>query len=344
MGRKRELDLLKALAIFGVIVIHTCTDGGFAYPVGSVNWLCTLFWAALVRASVPIFFMCSGVLFLPPEKDLPLKKLYLKYILRILAAMLVWSLLYKVYHLAHAGELSAPRFFEAVKQVLLFKQEFHFYYLQIILLFYACLPVMRAFIQHASKRDVEYALLLWFLTGILYPTLRNFWPFSMLDGIPKQWMMNMTWAAMGYGVLGYYLKTWGISVRASRVFFGAGFLLVFGGTLLMSLRAGKNDFAMLQGMTVGAAVLAAGIFGLCLHRGAQLSKKQAGIAEYLGRASFCVYLAHMFFIYIFREHALTAAAFPTVVSIPAIAGSILLICCGVYFVLSKIPVISKWLI
>jgi surface polysaccharide O-acyltransferase-like enzyme len=344
MNRKRYIDLLKTTAIFGVIVIHTCSAGGFSYPLASFNWLSTLFWASLVRASVPIFFMCSGALFIPEERELPLKKLYLRYILRILIAMFVWSLLYKIYHLARAGALSARTLADAAVQVLLFRQEFHFYYLHIILLFYAFLPVVRVFVRAAGKRELEYGLLLWFVTGILFPTVRTFPPFSMLSGIPRQWLMNMTYASIGYGVLGYYLETYGVSRRTGAAAFVSGFLLIFGGTLIMSLHKGSFYDGFFEGMSLGAALLAVGVFGLCLQLSRRLSPKAAGVCVFVSKASFCVYLSHVFFIYIFRDLGFTAQSLPTAISIPCLAAVYLALCCVLYAVLSKLPVVNRWLV
>lgn len=181
--RDRSIDLLKTLAIFGVLTIHTCTLG-YQHPVGSFSWLSTVFWGSVVRASVPIFLMCSGALLLHPDHALPLKKLYGKNILRLLAAMLVWAMAYQCYHLAMDHAFTAANLWQSLKEVLLFKQEFHFYYLHIMLLVYVFLPVTRNFVQHADRRMLQYFLILWFALGILYPTLRPFWPFSLLGGIP----------------------------------------------------------------------------------------------------------------------------------------------------------------
>ena len=87
--RKRDLgvDLAKAVSILGVIMVHISSQG-YNFPIGSFNWSAAVFWGSVVRGSVPIFFMCSGVLFLDPERELPLKKLYGRYLLRIAAAML----------------------------------------------------------------------------------------------------------------------------------------------------------------------------------------------------------------------------------------------------------------
>ena len=152
------------------------------------------------------FFMCSGALLLDPNRELTLKKLYARNLLRIVLAMLVWAKAYKAYHLFVSGTLGMTSLLQACKQVLLFDQETHFYFIHIMIIVYAFLPVTRVFVRYASKNDMIYALVLWFLLGIAYLTVRSFWPFSSLSGIPAQWLINMTYAAIGYGILGYFLR------------------------------------------------------------------------------------------------------------------------------------------
>lgn len=341
--RHTDIDLVKTLGILGVLIIHTCS-AGFSYPVASFDWTGTLIWAAPVRASVPLFFMCSGVLFLSPSRELPLKKLYLKNILRILLAMLFWSFLYKLYHLYTSGALSATAIFTAFKEILLFKQEFHFYYLHIILLFYILVPIVRVFTRAASKNELLYGLAVWFLVGILYPTLRPFWPFSLLDGIPSQWLLNMTYAAMGYGLLGYYIKEYGISVKVSVIFLLLSLAFIFGGSFFMSVRRGELYGDFMEGMSFGVAFLATGIFGLCVNCAPRCSRGFKSLCLYVSRASFCIYCVHVFFIYLLSGFGLSALTWTPIISVPVTAAVNMLLCCVVYSALSRIPLVKKWLI
>ena len=104
-----------------------------------------------------------------------------------------------------------------------------------MLLVYLWLPITRLVVAHASKHNLQYLLGIWFVFGIVYPTLRDFWPFTLLAGIPVQWLVNMTYAAIGYTVLGYYLKTYPIPLRGALVCLISGFLIVFGGTSFLSV-------------------------------------------------------------------------------------------------------------
>ena len=343
-GRDIGIDAVKAAAIFCVVALHVSTDA-LGAAVGSAPWLGAVFWTCAVRAGVPLFFLCSGALMLPPEKDLPLRRLWGKNILKLVVAMLVWAMFYKVLRLLAAEAVSAGALWQAVKEVLVFKQEFHLYYLHILLLVYAVLPVTRVFVRFASERELRYALIVWFALGILYPTVRSYWPITLLTDIPRQWMLNMSWAAVGYGLLGWYLVRHLPSVKLGAILTAAGFALVFGPTLGLSLRAGVLEERFLEGMSMGVCLLAAGLFTLLYRAGKALEGRRAGgFATGISKASFCIYLVHVAWLEVFRSLGLTAAGFAPVVSVPLLALAIGAVSWGCWWVLEKVPVVKKWLV
>lgn len=337
-SRDRGIDLIKAAAIFAVLVIHSCA---YTDPVGSARWCSAVVLGSLVRPAVPLFLMCSGALMLPPERELTAKRLWLRHFPRLLASMLVWAMVYKVYRLLTLGALSVPALWQAAKEVLCFQQEFHFYYLQIMLLVYAALPVTRVFVRAANRRQVEYALLLWFAAGILWPTVRTYWPFTLMSGYGRYYM-NMTYASIGYGLLGWYLTAYPPKKWLAWTALLAGFALTLGGTLLRSLRAGALDEHWWEGMTLGVMVYSAGAFCLLHSAGSRLRRGKA--VELLSSGSFCVYLVHVLFLYIFRDHGFTGASFFPLAAVPLLALALLACSLAVYAVLRKIPVVNRWLI
>lgn len=345
MERNSKIDLLKTIAIFGVIVIHTCS-GGYSNPIPSFDWISSVFWGSIVRASVPIFFMCSGVLLLTPHKELSLKKLYTKNLLKIVVAMFVWALAYKGYHLFVSGTLTLSACYQALKEVLLFKHEFHLYYLHILILVYVFLPITRVFVKNASQKELKYALAVWFLLGIIYPTVKTFWPFNLLTGIPAQWLMNMTYAAIGYGVLGYYLSCYPPLRFPKReiAFCAAGFISVFGLTVFMSIKSGGLYQKFLEGMSVGVALLAAGLLGLCQNIRLKRNGKALKIVTEISKASFCIYLVHVLVIDFFNFLNISVNLLPSLISIPLLSclNLVLSYCC--YYILSKIPIINRWIV
>lgn len=78
--RSVPVDAAKTAAIFGTLLIHASAAGGFAGAPGSFGWTSALFWNCLLRSAVPVFFLCSGALLLPPEKEVTVRRVWTKYI------------------------------------------------------------------------------------------------------------------------------------------------------------------------------------------------------------------------------------------------------------------------
>ena len=337
------LDLLRALAIFGVVLVHTSSDGYYT-EVGCLNWWGSMFWSLFCRRNVVLFLMCSGAVLLQPEKPLTLRKLFLHNIPRLLISLLFWAMFYKVQLLIDAHGLNARNLWQAFKEVLTFNHMWHLYYMDIMLLVYLWLPVTRILTEKATKKQLHYALALWFALGIVYPTVKPFWPFTLLQGmVGSQWLLNMTYASIGYGLLGWYLRTYPLSVRKSIIVMLAGFLFTADGTIIQSFRLGYSYQGFIEEMTVGPCLMGAGLYALCLHVKKAPNKVIGFIVEQLSRGSLCIYCVHV----IFLDKLPRCLAWPgvsTFISIPAQAIITTALCWIIYFILSKIPVLKKWIV
>ena len=346
--RLESIDLIKTIAILGVILIHV-SAAAITAPVGSETWYSGLVWGAVCRGSVPLFLMCSGVLMLQPEKDLSLQKLYGRSLPRLLIALFVWAILYEILHGVLDGSLSWDYVRESIRDILLFRHEFHLYYLHIMLLVYVCLPITRLLIASATRRQLEYVLILWFILGILYPTLRNFWPFNRLRGIPAQWMLNMTYSAGGYGILGCYL--WRSShdrktnlLCPGCLLLGIGLGITLGGVWGISWAVRATDTRLWEGMSLGPACMAAGIFLLCCNGKAKGSARLFWVCRRIAEASFSIYLSHVVFLELLRRWSWSVTVGCTMLRIP-ITGLLILGCSYcLYLLLRRLPWAKRWLI
>ena len=90
------LDILRILATFAVIIIHVCSQNWNKVAPSSYEWNVFNFFSGISRWAVPIFVMISGTLFLDNRRNINIKKLYTKNILRIITAFIFWSLFYTI--------------------------------------------------------------------------------------------------------------------------------------------------------------------------------------------------------------------------------------------------------
>ena len=347
--RSLALDAMKLLACVGVAVIHLSGYGLELFPIGSFSWLSSAFWDSLARFAVPVFFMCTGALMLPPARRLDAKTVWKKYFLRVLIILLFWSWAY--YMLVVAGQYILIRWTEenflinSIVHTLKFDHYFHLYYLQILLLLYALLPVLRVFTRAATEREMRYALAVWAVLGIAAPLLRYYPPLEWLGGITTQYDINMAWSAMGYALLGHYLNTRDVeslSLRGGVLMFLAGFAVTFGGTALASVLTGENALQFMEGMSPGPALMAAGIF--CALRRCFAQRATSARGARLVKASFAVYLIHMAFVMAFRQFGFDLTVMPPLLAVPVQAACVLALSLAGWWVLSKIPIVKDRLI
>ena len=340
--RSVPVDAAKTAAIFGTLLIHASAAGGFAGAPGSFGWTSALFWNCLLRSAVPVFFLCSGALLLPPEKEVTVRRVWTKYIPRILAALLFWAAAYEGVELLRgwraAGVLERTALRQAALNLVLFHHKNHLYYLHIILLVYAVLPLTRRLVAAADRRLLNYALGIWFVLGCLAPTLKFFPPLSLVGGIPAQYPINLTWCAVGYGVLGDVL-TQEAPRHRPRTFvwlYLAGTALTFGLTLAASVKTGALYQVFLQGSAPGVCLQAAGLYGFCAARWQDRDR--------WSKASFCIYLTHLFFLDFLAGRGLSAGTLPPVWGVPVLAAAAFGGGFLVWLVLRRVPVVKTYLI
>lgn len=341
--RRIEIDLIKFIAIVSVVMIYvSATDITELGIVGTWQYDASVVWRSLCGAGVPLFLMCSGALMLRPEKEITLKKLYLHNVLRLVTAMLFWAFAYKLSRLYLSGSLNFDGIIRSIKEILLFDQEFHLYYIHIMLLVYFFLPVTRSFVKNASEREMRYFLLIWLILGIVYPTVKPFRPFSLITGFPLQWAINMTYASIGYGVLGWYLSSKRPSTGLGAALAGVGFAAVFLPTMLVSRANGTLYTSSLEGMSVAICLYASGIYILCLNFGGRI-RKGRDFVVYMSKASFCIYLCHIFVLRLIHHFGGFNLATP-IVLIPLLTIVITAASTAVYWVISHIPILKKWIV
>lgn len=349
--REAVPDILKCIGCICVIIIHTASQSMSDLYIYSFNWVSAVFWGSLCRFAVPVFLMVTGALLLDPKKRLTTWRIYDHYFLRILLCLLFWALMYELYFIAGYWilyrEFQLSWFVDAFKDVFTFKHHFHLYYLQILLIFYVFLPVLRVFAANADRKTLRYALVVWFSLGIVLPYIFNFEPFYSMTGIPSQYPLSMTYSALGYGLMGWYLKSSDIGRKDLRRYAAAflgGFVIVFGGTIAGSMIQGSLYQGLLDGFTPGVALMAIGVYGAVSAVWGEKSAEDMPRVVKLSRASFCIYLVHHFFVMLLRTYLYFAYKYLCILVIPAQAAVTFALSLLTYALLSRIPWVKDHLI
>ena len=174
--------------------------------------------------------------------------------------------------------------------------------------------------------------------------LRSVSPLGKLYGIPAQYVINLSWGAVGLGVLGYVLSKEAAKRRPREfvLLYLISTALTFGGTLAASLKADALCDVFLQGNAPFVYLQAVSIYGFFVS--SMHSRQGNRWLETISRASFCIYLVHLFFLDYLSSHGFAAGLYPPIWAVPALVALLFAAGFAVWLVLRRIPVVNRWLI
>ena len=189
------LDVIRCVAMIMVIGVH-CIDPFYISPTMRAipeytHW--AAIYGSLLRPSVPLFVMMTGLLLLPVKKQ-PLGKFYKKRIYRVLFPFLIWSVLYSMFPWV-TGVLGLPieiigDFFcytqgqesqsliDSLKDVAMIPFNFshkenHMWYIYLLIGLYLYMPFFSAWIENADRKTKRAFLLIWIIS-LFIPYLKEY--------------------------------------------------------------------------------------------------------------------------------------------------------------------------
>lgn len=175
------IDSMRILACLMVVFAHCCDGFVARFDADRDAFLTGVFAGSLARPSVPLFVMMTGVLLLPVRTSLG--TFWRRRIGRIARPLVFWSLalpaLYAVYlnfvNPATANPLAVPADYpvEGLWRSL-YTWVFNFsvpstplWYLYLLIGLYLAMPLLGAWLERASKRDMQLVLAVWGLSLFL---------------------------------------------------------------------------------------------------------------------------------------------------------------------------------
>lgn len=289
------IDLLRALASFGVVLIHVTADVITEYKaVPMPDWWAANFYDSLVRGCVSLFVMVSGALLLMPT-DQSIGDFFKKRVNRILIPFLVWTALYLVWKkMLFQPDLSL---LEALSRAAANQVHFHLWFFYALTGIYLVTPIFRLFVRQASKRDLIYFMSLWFVFTSLLPFVEGFvalvWKVKFHINIP----VGAVTGLIGYFVAGYFFRQYATdkSARVAWFLWVLSFLVCLFGTYFLCARLGHYDGLFYENITPNVAVFVASFFVIVKSFSERLQMLSPGIQKIIlqfSKASFGIYLIH----------------------------------------------------
>ncbi len=340
--------LLRITAIFAIIVMNTAKFDIYNCDVASFNWQVLNLFGSLARWAVPVFVMIAGVIFLDPNKEMPVKSIFKTHLLKMLCIYSFWSFIYAdIRNFLNAGPINA----EDIKSVLLetLKGPAHFWYIPMLSGLYLITPFLRILVKNSSARMLQYLLLLCFVFGSLFYSLQSLAPLSVITEAAGSLKLCFAAGYSGYFVLGYYLHHFPLKKNMRRlVYFAgiAGFAVTVIGTYYLSIKKGKLDDTLYNNLSPNYAFIGAAVFVFFEEnvKKIKLSTGKIRIIRTISLCSFGVYILHYFSYVLFSQAGISVIKFNPLLSVPIVSFLIYFVCLFASFLLSEIPFVKKYLV
>lgn len=338
-------DLLRVLAAFSVVMLHTSAQFWYTLPVTGTHWLIANSYNALFRFGVPVFVMISGALFLSDCRKADMKKLYLRNILRLGVIFILWSCIYGLIDCTKIGIREMPP--DSILREMLYGR-YHLWYIPMIIGIYMLIPILKIWVQNAPRRNIEYFLLLFLIFQIGKETINALFPYDELIYVTTLINPYMVCGYLGYFVLGYYISHYGISRKYCRIIYIAALPSAACNLFLswrLSIRKGAPLAAIDDCFGIFTFIIICALFLFFTDKvSAHSFGKTAGkITREAALDTLGVYLMHVGLIELLEPAGIHSMMLPNIIGIPLFAVFCYLSCSAVTAVLRRIPLIGKYL-
>lgn len=342
-SRQSHYDFLRIFSTLAVITLHSTSKQWYLSEVGSEEFLVFNFYESLVRWSVPVFFMLSGMLFLNPEKELSMKKMWTKNIPRLAVAFFFWSCVYaRVHYLRGSVVFEEPSF-----HLRLLNGNYHQGFIVILLGLYVCLPVFRQIAK--DQKTLEYFLRTAFICGLVgnFLMIQEDIAYFLQPTLDK---MDVT-VVLGYGVyflLGYYLHQFPPTFWEKFLLFLLALMSVcltyFGTEYLSGVEESAVDSMYLY-LLPTTFFISIGVFLLFQLLEGKISERWGYVLYQLSSLSFGIYLCHdLFLLLLLEDRFWIYWDISPVLSVPLFTMVVYGLSALLVYVISWIPVVNRMII
>lgn len=328
-------DYLRILASIAVVLLHASVGSWSRVEVSSSSWQAMNFYDGCCRWCVPIFLMISGALFLPEE--IPVKKIFKKYIKHLLMIFYVWSAWYAFVYWTMGKSTNR------VIKMFLFG-EYHQWYLMVAIGLYILTPLIHKIVK--DKKSCEYLLLVSFMfsfclksVATLMGTFSSAYANSFGTFVDNLFLSNISWS-IGYYVLGYYLNTYKTEHTKTIYLLGAvGLIITIVGSSAVSLYLNTTSQVFFENWTPNVLFTSMALFVFAKEH--LYSSKHPDLILAWSKLTLGIYLIHPYFQLVLSEYGIYNLMFHPIFAVPVFFMISYLLSALAVFALGKIKYLNK---
>ena len=254
--RDVKLDFLRLLAILECIVSHALVaEQSLSEP--ELHWIIMFF-----PDTAAIFFMASGALILERPQRCDWRYVWHR-IWSFLPEFVIFSVLYLILDQYYGFGPTERSVSTQLMYMFVTPTWGPGWFILALIGLYFVTPFLWAWIQTATKRQIEIAIAIWLCSTTL-PFVMTQTPVT-IENSPFGTIFNFA----GYMIVGYYLRRWAFKKR-STIFKTAFFMITFGVGVIFGYFLGRNGvkwdyvFVLTSGLSITVTMVSLLQYGLVL--------------------------------------------------------------------------------
>ncbi|WKZ93865.1 acyltransferase family protein [Chimaeribacter arupi] len=287
MEKNLNLDVMRAIAIGAVVLIHGSMNTFYMAPIDSVAWNITNLCYSLSRFCVPLFFMISAFLLI--KEDMDVRAFLRRRLTRIALPFLAWSLIYGILN----GEDIFSRHW-LVDVVINHNAMAQLWFLYALIGLYLLMPLVSLIYYKGGRTFCLFYTVLTFLFSCTFPFLSD--AFKITISFVGNMALNNFNAYVIFLFLPLLIKDIGFTRQRGWLALGLFILAVivmFTGTRSVSLAAHAARETYYTYFYPPTVVASAALFYLMLNARFTFSPLIKQRLTSVAECSFGIFLAHM---------------------------------------------------
>ena len=296
MKKDLRIEKMRIIACLMVILTHVSARVYGFYEIGSFKWQVFNIYDSLSKAAVPVFIMISGLLLLDNKKKLSLKKIYCKYIPKMLFILVLGSFIYALWK--SYGLHNIDTTWKAIIKDTL-KGPNHFWYISAIIFLYILTPFFRIITSKDNPEIAKYCYWVFLVSSFFISlSVSTFLPFSKWINLAlNKIYFNKLLFWYSYFLLGYYIYNTNYLDKYKKISYVLGIIGFVLCILLTSYtstfyNANKFDYYNNFGLTVYCPAVAL----IYLTKNFKANEKFRKLIESISTTTLGVYIIHMMVI------------------------------------------------
>lgn len=292
--RINSFSYIRAGACIAIIVLHVFASAVIIYgeELDILPYAISRGIANCLMWAVPCFVMTTGALLLNESKELSYKKIYGKYMVRIILAVIVFCLIFRLFDMVmNREDVSVVVVIDGFYKIYTGTSWSHMWYLYMLVGLYLLLPFYRKIAKYSDRWEIKFLLSIYFIFISLLPLT------GMLE-LKSGFYIHVSTIYPLYLFCGYAIhkKFFEINKLTSVLLI----LLSTEGIFLLTIIRWKYSVEVMEQLWSYSSILvvmqAVGVFTLMVRTKGNVWKLAWKILNKIDDCSFGIYLIHMIFV------------------------------------------------